>query len=338
MAKIVATAALLSLSILFVNVAFGQGSNSNEDYSAFLPEARAFNKQLMQMRRDSSILTKEGLAAMRKEMDANAFRKPQLEPTVTTIKGPGGDLSLRIFRPDTIRAVVLDIHGGGWSLGSAKSDDFFNDLMARTCKVVVISVDYRVAPESAFPACIEDCKAAAKWMVNNAKKEFGTDKLFLTGASAGGHLAALTTLYIRDSLNAIGKVKGVNLIFGCFDLSRTPSCRQATDSTLAVNKKYIDETYQLVFGGWDIKKLQQPEFSPLYADLKNLPPALFTVGTLDPLVDDTYFLEDRWRLAGNKTFLAVYPESPHAFVFFPSKMAMAANQRMFQWINELCAN
>ena len=92
---------------------------------------------------------------------------------------------------------------------------------------------------------------------------------------------------------------------------------------------------QLVFKGWSLEKLQRPEYSPLYADLRGLPPALFTVGTADPLLDDTYYMESRWRNAGNKTFLAVYPESPHLFNIFPTKMAKAAHERMFNWIKEL---
>ena len=98
----------------------------------------------------------------------------------------------------------------------------------------------------------------------------------------------------------------------------------------------MDETYELVFHGWSKEQLQNPQYSPLYADLQHLPPALFTVGTADPLIDDTYFMEARWRLAGNKTFLAIYPESSHAFNFFPSQMAKAANEKMFQWIIALC--
>ena len=317
---------------IFTNSAFAQQTNSNEDYSAYLPETRAFNYQLAHMPQGSSVLTKEGLTAQRKMMSSISTQKPQLQPAVKYIQGPAGNLALRIFKPDTIRAVVLEIHGGGWSLGEAASDDITNDYMARKCKVAVVSVDYRLAPENSFPACINDCKAAAKWLVNNALKEFGTDKLFISGASAGGHLSAVTTIYIRDSLHAIDKVKGVNLIYGCFDLSRTPSCRMATDSTIILNKKYMDDTYELVFHGWSKAQLQNPQYSPLYADLKNLPPALFTIGTADPLIDDTYFMEARWRLAGNKTFLAVYPESSHAFNFFPTKMAAAANEKMFHWI------
>ena len=146
-------------------------------------------------------------------------------------------MSLMIFKPDTIRAVVLDIHGGAWSIGSASNDAVFNDEMARTCKVAVVSVEYRLAPEYPFPACIEDCRAAARWLVNNTQKEFGTDKIFLFGESAGAHLAAVTAIYIRDSLNAIDKVRGVNLFYGCYDLGRTPSSRQVSDTTLLFIKK-----------------------------------------------------------------------------------------------------
>jgi len=326
--------ALFIFLLVFASTTGAQQTNGNEDYSAYLPEVRLFNQQLSQIPANQSLLTKEGLAAARK----TSFYIPPLvlKPVIKTIEGPGGNLQLRIFKPDTILAVVLDIHGGGWSLGTAESMDPSNDVLARTCKVAVVSVDYRLAPEYPFPACIEDCKAAARWLVNHSKKEFGTDKLFISGGSAGAHLTALTTIYVRDSLHAIDRVKGVNLIYGCFDLGRTPSCRRATDSTLILTRKYMDETYRLVFPGWTTGQLQQPQYSPLYADLKNLPPALFTVGTADPLIDDTYFMEARWRLAGNKTFLAVYPECSHAFNFFPTKIAAIANGRMYAWISELC--
>lgn len=281
-----------------------------------------------------SILTREGLAAAREGMLPKSSIQPP--PDIKYIQGPAGNIALRIFKPDTIRAVVMDIHGGGWCLGTAASDDVLNNYIEKTCKVAIVSVDYHLAPENPFPACINDCKAAAKWLVNNAMKEFGTDKIFISGASAGGHLSAVIALYIRDSLHAIYKVRGVNLMYGCFNLSRTPSCRMATDSTPILSKKGLNDNYELVFHGWSEEQLQNPQYSPLYADLKNLPPALFTVGTADPLIDDTYFMEARWRLAGNKTYLAVYPESSHAFNFFSTAMAAAANEKISQWIIALC--
>ena len=334
MAKKLFIICLLIPLLIFTNRAFAQQTNSNEDYSAFLPQVRAVNQYIAHMPQGGSILTKEGLAAARAGMLPKSPINPQ--PEVKNIQGPLGNIALRIFKPDTIRAVVMDIHGGGWCLGTAADDDVMNSYMEKTCKVAVVSVDYRVAPENPFPACINDCKAAAKWLVNNSMKEFGTDKIFISGASAGGQLSAEIALYIRDSLHAIDKVKGVNLMYGVFDLSRTPSCRMATDSTLILSKKNINDNFELVFHGWSEEQLQQPEYSPLYANLKNLPPALFTVGTADPLIDDTYFMEARWRLAGNKTYLAVYPECSHAFNFFPTQMAEAANKKMCDWIISLC--
>jgi acetyl esterase len=324
----------LLLLLCFYSSAFAQRSNLNKDYSQYLPEVRNFNKMITHLPQ-STILTKEALEKSRQGMKAFVNTNTVLKPVMKNINGPAGNIALTIFKPDTVRAVVLDIHGGGWIQGAADNDAQFNDELARTCKVAVVSVDYRLAPENPFPACIEDCKAAAKWLVQNAKTEFGTDKLFIQGASAGGHLAAIITLYIRDSLQAIDKVKGANLMYGIYDLGRTPSDRLVTDSSF-LPKKNMEEIMQLVFGNLTMEQKQDPHYSPLYADLHNLPPALFTVGAADPLADDTYFMEVRWRMAGNKTYLAVYPESPHGFDSFPTQMAKIARSKMYEWVNDLC--
>ncbi len=323
------------LQLCLITESSAQESNLKENYSAYLPEVRNFNKMLSKAPPSGTILTKEGLEKSRESMKQFLNTKTVLKPSVKNIQGPGGNIPLTIFKPDTICGVVLEIHGGGWMSGSPAYDAQFNDELARTSKVAVVSVDYRLAPEHPFTACIEDCKAAAKWLVNNAKKEFGTEKIFVSGGSAGGHLSAVTTLYIRDSLKAIDKIKGINLIYGVYDLARTPSHRQATDSTF-LSKKAMDEIFQLVFKGWTTEKLQSPEYSPLYADLQGLPPALFTIGAADPLADDTYFMESRWRMAGNKTYLAVYPESGHGVDIFPTQMANIAKRKMYQWIKDLC--
>ena len=310
---------------------FAQESNKGIDYTAYMGEVRQINKLLSNLP-PPALFTKEGLDAARNGMKAFIPKSTVLKITEKNIPGPLGDIPLRIFRPDTINAVVLDMHGGGWFQGVAANDDGFNDVMARTCHVAVVSVNYRLAPEFPFPACINDCKTAARWLVSNAKAEFGTDKLVLTGQSAGAHLSALMALYIRDSLNAIDKVRGVNLQYGCFDLGGTPSERQASDSTIILSKKSLNQNFQLVFGGWGTDKLEQPEYSPLFANFKGLPPAYFIVGTADPLLDDTQFMESRWRGAGNKTYLGVYPECPHGFNAFPTKLAKLVNDQMFAWI------
>lgn len=331
--KIKYSIAAILLQLCFVT-SFAQQSNLNEDYSKYLPEVRNLNKILAHLPPSESILTKEGLEKARNGMKGYINTNTIIKPTVKNIPGPAGDIPLTIFKPDTIRAVVLDIHGGGWIQGSPDNDAQFNDELARTCKVAIVSVDYRLAPENPFPACINDCEAAAKWLLNNCKAVFGTDKIFISGGSAGGHLAAVTTLYFRDSLHAIDKVKGVNLIYGVYDLGCTPSHRLATDSTF-LTKKGMEEMMQLVFGSWSMEQKQDPRYSPLYADLHGLPPALFTVGAADPLADDTYFMETRWRMAGNKTYLAVYPESGHGVDILPTKMGKLAQAKMYQWVNDL---
>ncbi|MBS1598626.1 MAG: alpha/beta hydrolase fold domain-containing protein [Bacteroidetes bacterium] len=313
-------ACMLALSFVFQNKIVAQQSNFSEDFSSYLPEIKSLNKKLLLANEPPPIL------------------QPLSKPIVKNIKGPGGDLPLRIFKPGNIRGVVLEIHGGGWTFGAAADNDFNNDLLSKVCSVAVVSVDYRLASQAAFPACLEDCKASAKWLVENALKEFGTEKIFISGGSSGAHLSALTLLYVRDSLHAIDKVKGVNLMYGCFDISRTPSLRQTTDSTPILSKTNVDATFEFVFGKLDTKQLQNPANSPLYANLKGLPPALFTVGTADPVIDDSFFMESRWRVAGNKTFLAVYPECPHAFNYFPVEIAAVANRKIQQWIIEQYSN
>lgn len=326
---------LVAVALFVCETSFSQESNRGEDYSAYLPEIRTFNKLIGSMPPSGSLLTREGIEASRKGMTAFIPKTTIVKPVIKTIAGPAGNISLRIFRPDTVRAVILDIHGGGWFQGVAASDDALNDAMAQACHAAIVSVEYRLAPENPFPACIDDCKAAAKWLVGHAQSEFGTSKLFITGQSAGGHLSALVAIYIRDSLNAISMVRGVCLQYGCFNLGRSPSQRQATDSTLILSKNNMAQNFTLVFSGWSTDKLTQPQYSPLYADLKGLPPAFFIVGTSDPLLDDTNFMESRWRSAGNKTFLGVYPECPHGFNIFPTKLAKAVNERMFNWVNGL---
>lgn len=321
----------LVASIAIPDFIIAQESNASEDYSSYLPEIRNWNKNLFHLPY-KTILTPQGLKDARTQMNSFANSKTILKPMVENIDVDGRSLSVRVFKPDTVRAIVLDIHGGGWSAGIAAVDDGFNDEMARRCRVAVVSVDYGLSPENAFPGPILDCRAAAKWLVRHALERFGTDKIFLSGESAGAHLSAVTAIYMRDSLQAGKLLAGVNLVYGAYDLGRTPSVRRVTDTSF-LSKKSFEEIFQLVFKGWTIEQLQNPSYSPLYSDLRGLCPALFTIGMADPLVDDTYFMEARWREAGNKTFLASYPECAHGFNLFPTKMAKIANERMLSWIN-----
>ncbi|MCY4652786.1 MAG: alpha/beta hydrolase, partial [Dehalococcoidia bacterium] len=209
-------------------------------------------------------------------------------------------------------------------LGRAHLQDPRNEEIANTCSAVVISVDYRLAPEHPYPAALDDCEVAALWVVRNAMSEFGVDSLAIGGESAGGHLAATTLIRMRDKHDFTG-FSGANLVYGVYDLSMTPSQRNWGDRLLILNTPIMDWFYDH-FVPSDLRR--DPDVSPLYADLSDMPPALFTIGTLDPLLDDTLFMHTRWAAAGNEAELAIYPGGPHGFDGHPTQLAQSARQRM----------
>ena len=185
----------------------------------------------------------------------------------------------------------------------------------------VVAVEYRLAPEHPYPAGPDDCEEAAVWLVQNGKKEFGTDALTIGGESAGGHLTAVTILPMRDRHGYTG-FRGANLVYGAFDLSMTPSQRLFGDTRLLLRTIDMHQFYNAFLPTITDRRI--PDISPLYTDLKNLCPALFTVGTKDALLDDTLFMHARWVAAGNEAELAVYPGGAHGFTLFPSDLSRSA--------------
>jgi acetyl esterase/lipase len=249
------------------------------------------------------------------------------------IPGPGGQLRLRIFVPKNPQGVYLHFHGGGFMLGSA---DQFDELIVgtgRACKVVVVSVDYRLAPENPHPAAVDDGEAAALWLVQNCISEFGSDRLIIGGESAGANLAVVCLLRMRDRHDFRG-FQGAVLTYGAFDLSLTPSARNWGERNLVLTTRLI-KWFHDNYAPTD--KLTDPEVSPLHADLSYLPTALFTVGTLDPLLDDSLFMYARWVSAGNPAELKVYPGGVHAFNAFPCGLANQANRRIVNFLTKSVA-
>lgn len=244
------------------------------------------------------------------------------------IKGDGREVTVRIYTPDEVKGVYLHIHGGGFMLGRAHHYDEKVAMLADACGIAAVSVDYRLAPENPHPAGPDDCEAAAVWLMENMASEFGTDKLIIGGESAGANLSAVTLLRMRDKHDFKGYC-GANLIYGIFDLTLTPSCRNWGERPLVLTTplmKFFNNSYA------SEEKFTDPDVSPLYADLSDLCPALFTVGTLDPLLDDSLFMHSRWAAAGNRAELAVFPNAIHGFNAFPSRTAQTANDGIADFI------
>lgn len=247
------------------------------------------------------------------------------------IPGPAGDIALRVCVPETIRGVYLHIHGGGFMLGRAHHTDEACLRIAKTCQVATLSVDYRLAPENPFPAGLDDCEAAAVWLVKHAASELGTDVLLIGGESAGATLSVGTLLRMRERHGFTG-FAGANLVYGAYDLCGTPSARNWGEERKLVLTSRTMEWFHENYA--PRAQWADPCVSPLYADLNRMPPALFSVGTLDPLLDDSLFMAARWIAAGNEAELALYPGGIHVFNLFPIPLAKRANERIMGFIGE----
>ncbi len=235
-----------------------------------------------------------------------------------SISGPDGEISLRVIAPAKPDGVYLHFHGGGWVLGAPDEQDPRLERIVGNCNLACVSVDYRLAPENPYPAAPDDCEAAALWLVENAEKLFGTSRMMIGGESAGAHLSAVTLLRLKER-HRIQPFCGANLVAGCYDLSLTPSARRWGTEKLVLNTRDITKfSENFILGHQD---RSNPDISPLNGNLSQMPPALFTVGTRDPLLDDTLFMSMRWLAAGNKAEVAIYPGGAHVFMAFPGKIS-----------------
>jgi acetyl esterase/lipase len=178
---------------------------------------------------------------------------------------------------------------------------------------------------------IDECVAAADWVFENAHTEFGVEDVVIGGESAGAHLAACTLLRLRETRTDFARLKAAVLIYGPFDLSATPSARAAGRETLVLHGPSLHEGLSRLAPGEEGVR-RDPAISPLYADLKGLPPAIFVVGTLDPLLDDSKLMAARWNEQNGNAELVVAPDAPHAFNRFPTRMAARTNAHIRDWV------
>lgn len=298
------------------------------------PETRAINLKIEQLLAAIPTILETPAHVIR---EARASGKSFLGPVVLSpngqtrsIDGPTGSIPLRVFPTPKATGVLLHLHGGGWAFGAHDQQDAMLDAIAETTGLAVVSVGYRLTPEHPYPAAPDDCEAAALWLVKNAQSEFGTKRFLIGGESAGAHLAVVTLLRLRDR-HDLFPFSAAYLTYGVYDLSLTPSVRNWGSRNLVLSTP-ICRQYVTWFAPLEL--YATPDVSPLHADLTGMPPALFSIGTHDPLLDDTLFMSSRWIAAGNVAELAIYPGGIHAFNAFPSSLASAANTRILAFLQK----
>jgi acetyl esterase/lipase len=302
------------------------------DPAAVSAETRAVNDEIVRrLNAEPTGLTIPEIRA-RRIAGIGAFPAAPKSPRAETmtIGGPSGPLELRIIAAKNPRALYFHIHGGGWSIGAPDQNDPLLERLADVAGLTCVSVKYRLAPENPYPCAPDDCEAAALWIVREGTRRFGSSKLAIGGESAGGHLSAVTLLRLRDR-HQLTPFSVALLNYGCFDLGMTPSARNWGEEKLVLNTPAI-EAFRKSFlpPGTD---MSNPDVSPLYADLRGMPAALFSAGTRDALIDDSLFMAPRWLASGSVAELAIYPGACHGFLSLPNRQRDQAVTRMSAFLD-----
>jgi len=203
--------------------------------------------------------------------------------------------------------VVLYLHGGGYMQGSIKTHQDLTSRISRVAKARALSIDYRLAPEHKFPAALEDVVKAYQWLIND--EGILPDNIIIAGDSAGGGLTLATLVKLRDI--GIPLPAAAVSLSPWTDLSLTgESCRKNMKID-PLNKLYDAQLFADLYLGTEDP--QNPYASPLYADLKGLPPILIQVGSTEILLDDSVRFAERAKEAGIEIELDIWEDMPHVF-------------------------
>jgi acetyl esterase len=275
---------------------------------AYIDQLASFNMPPMSTLQPAQI--REG---MRMQIQMTGETEPIAHVENRTIPGPAGQIPIRVYRPagDDLFPVLVFFHGGGWVIGDLDTHDGQCRSLANGTNCVVVSVDYRLAPEHPFPAAPKDCYAATNWVAEHADEVHGDPRhIAVGGDSAGGNLAAVVAQMARDQ-------GGPKLVFQLLVYPATNF--QAETASLRENS----QGYGLVsedmawfknhyLNGKD--ETGNPQASPLLAtDLSNLPPALIITAEFDPLRDEGEEYGQRLQAAGVPVTISRYDGVIHGF-------------------------
>lgn len=262
------------------------------------------------------------VADAREQMGARAIpglRIPEIASVVNRdMQGPAGSLALRIYTPkgDGPFPLMVFFHGSGFVVCSLDTHDPMCRNLCAGAGCVVVSVDYRLAPEAKFPAAPEDCLAATRWAAMNAAAlNADPSRIVVAGDSAGGNLAAVTALRIRDEGGP--PLVGQLLIYPVTDYHDpgTPSMAENADG-YGLTRKGMEWFWNHYLSS--PSDAAHPHACPIKAnDLSRLPPAYVISAEYDPLRDEAEYYADALTRAGVATKMRRWDGMNHGFFFFP---------------------
>ena len=247
----------------------------------------------------------------------------------------GVDIPIRLYRPlnqstsSRVDCAVIMIHGGGMVMGSILTDDANAAYLSLALDCLVVSIDYRLAPEHPYPAALDDCADVSAWVFDNTSDlKISPDKIVLYGGSAGGGLAIALGLRIRDQ-----GLKQFALICAPYpmidDRNQTPATFEITDLGVWDRRANIESW------GWYLGQMPSSELNPEFSrvdsyaaparaeDLSGLAPIYTDVGDVDLFRDDVVDFVNRLRAAGNQVEFHLIPGMFHAGELFNPDAAIS---------------
>jgi acetyl esterase len=247
-------------------------------------------------------------------LTAGARTPEQLVPVASsedsTVPGAAGDLRARVYRPegDGPFPTVVFFHGGGWVIGDLDTHDNQARSVCRGARAVVVSVDYRLAPEHPFPAAADDAVAAARYVAAHLGEFGGDDRLAVAGDSAGGNLAAVAAQQLDADRTPVA---AQFLIYPAVDSAGEYPSRVENAKGYFLEQPTMDWFYGHYAGSWE--DAADPRLSPLHADLTGLAPALVVTAEFDPLRDEGEAYAEKLRAAGVRVEQQRYDGMIHGF-------------------------
>lgn len=279
----------------------------------------------------------------------NMLPPPGYEVSKQDTVTPDG-VHIRVYTPIDLppgSPTGLYIHSGGWSCGSIDHEDHISRHLALQVPCRLVSVEYKLAPENPFPAGLEDCLSAWKWMVN--QETFAPNKFFVVGGSAGGNLALTTALSLLDSNPPLEQTKMPRAVFAlCPGICMVqampklpPSLRpferpDAYGDSAAINKSSLETCGAAYIGSNDpANPLISPIFHPR---LKDLPFVYFTTSNKDPANDEAKMLRHRLEELKVESVMKQYDGYPHFFHMLPMlKMTQTFYEDLAGAVRERCS-